>query len=406
MDPYSSGALLAEALKQRGAICMALENSLRLPHSMKSRFDPGLFSEVIRHDSNVDKTLEAVQSFHPTHVIAGFESGVEMAEHVGELLSLPVNAPQLRAARRDKFLMNEAARACGLRTAHQFRSKKIEAILEWIGNNLAWPVILKPPKSVASDHVFCCYDVDDVRRSVQAILSDTNVLGCKNQTVLVQEFLPGCEYAVDIVSVNGQKKTTAIWQYTRSSEGCYDVGYDGMTLLPYIGERQQALQSFAYQVLDALGITFGPAHCEIMWVDDEPVLIETAARMSAGNNAVLSRVCGGICQLDETVDAILAPDRFLASLNDQPQLQKQAVNLFLAPKRQGRLVRVHGLEAIRELPTLHYLSVGAKPGDQLSRVSGMVTLIGEDMQAIERDIGVIRNLEHEGIFEVEKEPSA
>ena len=204
---------------------------------------------------------------------------------------------------------------------------------------------------------------------------------------LVQEFLDGSEYAVDTVSFEGQKKTTAIWQYNRPAGARNYVGYNAMTLLPYVGERQESLRSYAFEVLDALAIRFGPAHCELMWVNSEPVLVEAGARLSAGNNAVLSRICGGICQLDETVEAILAPERFLATLNHQPRLQRRAVNVFLAPERRGRLIRVRGLEAIRRLPTLHSMSVGAKPGDLLSRVAGLVTLIDEDIQAIERDVG-------------------
>ncbi len=373
---------------------------------MRSRFEPGTFAEVIEHHFELDKTLDSLRVHQPTHVIAGFESGVELADHLGELLSLRVNGRRLREARRDKFLMNEAVRASGLRTAAQFRSNKTEQILDWIRDTLDWPVILKPAKSVASDHVFCCRSVAEVRRSAEAILSDTNVLGARNQSVVVQEFLDGSEYAVDIVSFEGQKKTTAIWQYHRPAGADKDVGYDAMTLLPYFGERQRALQSYAFEVLDALAIRFGPAHCELMLVGGEPVLIEVGARMSAGNNAILSRICGGICQLDETVETILAPDRFLSTLTEKPCLHRRAVNVFLAPRNRGRLARLHGLEKIRRLSTLHSMSVAVKPGDQLSRVSGMVTLIDEDIEAIERDIVVIRALEDEGIFEVEQEPSA
>ncbi len=403
VDPYSSGAMLAEALRARGAKCIAVESSPSLPLSMKSRFNPDAFADVIQHDCDLGKTVDAVSCHGPAHVIAGFESGVELADQLGEMMSLPVNGPRLREARRDKFLMNEAVQAAGLRTAKQFRSNQVDEILAWIRDTLEWPVVLKPSKSVASDQVFCCYCVDDVRRGAEAILSVINLLGSRNQTVLVQEFLDGSEYAVDIVSCNGQKKTTAIWQYSRQAGANNSVGYDAMALLPYVGARQQALQSYAFQVLDALEIRFGPAHCEPMIVGGQPVLVEVGARLTAGNNATLSRICGGICQLDETVDAILAPDRFLATLNRQPRLERRAVNVFLAPHTRGRLARLHGLEEIQRLPTLHSMSVSAKPGDELGRVAGLVTLIDEDINAIERDIAVIHDLETKGIFEVEQE---
>jgi biotin carboxylase len=403
VDPYSSGAMLAEALQARRANCIAVESSPRLPQAMKSRFNPRAFADVIQHDGDLEKTLLAVRSHGPTHVVAGFESGVELAEQICQRLSLPGNDGRLSQARRDKFLMNEAVRSQGLRTAMQFRSSNVQDILDWIRDTLEWPVILKPPKSVASDHVFCCHGDDDVRRSAAAILSETNVLGDGNESVVVQEYLDGSEYAIDVVSYQGQKKTTAIWQYHPPASARYPVGYDAMTLLPYDGERQQALQSYAFDVLDALGVQFGPAHCELMWVAGEPVLVEAGARMSAGNNAVLSRTCGGICQLDETVETILAPDRFLATLNQPPQLQKRAANVFLQPQRQGRLIRVRGLEQLQQLATLHSMSISSKPGDLVGRVAGLITLIDADIRAIERDISTIRALESEGIFDVEPE---
>jgi hypothetical protein len=162
------------------------------------------------------------------------------------------------------------------------------------------------------------------------------------------------------------------------------------------------MQSYIFRVLDALDIRFGPAHCELMWVDGEPVLIEAAARLSVGINSLLSGLCGGINQLDETANAILDPDLFLATLNDLPSLQRHAANLFLMPQRQGRLIRLNGIDEIRHLPTLHLMSVSAQHGDIIGRVASLVTLVGEDIQSIERDINAIRVLESDGIFEVEE----
>lgn len=405
VDPYSEGAMLAEALRARGVKCIAVESSRSIPKAMRSRFNPAVFWDIIRHEGDYGRTLDAVERHRPAFVVSGGESGVELAEKMGIDLGLPANGAALREARRDKYLMAEAVRARGLRTATQFLSSDIGEIIDWTESTLNWPVIVKPPKSVASDGVAFCRSADEIRAAAGRILATTNVLGCRNHAVLVQEFLAGTEYIVDTVSRDGRRKTTAIWEYNRppTGENGEFVSYDAMTLLPYAGERQQALQSYAYKVLDALAIDFGPAQCELMWVDGEPVLVEAAARLSGGIGALLSGICGGISQVDETVDILLEPERFLATLNENPRLQRRAVILFLLPSRCGRLIHIHGLDEIRRLPTLHSFSVGAQPGDMLKRVAGVVTLIDGDIQSIERDIGVIRALEREGIFEVESE---
>ncbi len=59
-------------------------------------------------------------------------------------------------------------------------------------------------------------------------------------------------------------------------------------------------------------------------------LVETGARLSAGNNAILSRLCGGPCALDLAVEACLEPERFLAATRP-PRLTGTAMNCFLVP---------------------------------------------------------------------------
>lgn len=394
--------MLAEVLRARGARCIAVESSPDTPKLMRSRFNPGVFQQIIRHESGYAQTLDAVRRWQPAQVVAGFESGVELAERLASDLDLPANGAALGAARRDKYLMAEAVSRHGLRTARQFLSDDIEAIVEWTDSTLNWPVILKPPKSVASDGVSCCRSIAELRAAAQGILSATNALGSRNPAVLVQEFLAGTEYVVDTVSYAGKPLISAFWQYHRPAAAAADefVCYDAMTLLPYAGERQDILGDYVFRVLEALQIRNGPAHCELMWVDDEPVLIEIAARLPAGINCLLAGLCGGISQLDATADTLLAPDRFLQTLAIRPQLQRRAANVFLLPRRTGRLLRVHGLDVIRQLPTLHSYSISSTPGEPLYRVAGLVTLVAADIRAIERDIGVIHALERDGMFEV------
>jgi biotin carboxylase len=400
VDPFSSGAMLAEALRGRKIACVAVLSSARIPESMRSRFDRAAFAAVVEHGRDLEETIEALRCYEPDHVVAGFESGVALADTLSERMSLTTNGTALSSARRDKHEMLGVAHARGLATPRHFRTADLDSALTWIRAEVGWPVILKPAASVASDNIHRCVSADDVERAMSSILSSPNILGETNHDVLVQEFLAGREYVVDTVSVAGQRKVTAFWAYDRPGGDPAAAGYETMRLLPYEGIPQDRLRAFAFEAMDALGIDHGPGHCEIMWVDDDPVLVEVGARLSAGINAVLSGICGGISQLDETVDALLAPETFLASMGDQPRLQRRAANVFLMPPATGRLTRIQGLDVIEQLPTLHSMSVRAEPGDMVHRVAGLVTLVAEDMQAIERDISIIRHLERDGLFQV------
>ena len=194
---------------------------------------------------------------------------------------------------------------------------------------------------------------------------------------------------------------TAFWEYGRPEQSDAFVCYDSMTLMEYQGDRQQVLGAYALDVIEALGIRHGPVHCELMWVEGEPVLVEAGARLSAGINSVLSHICGGFGQLQMTLKSILDPEDFVREASEQPTLHRRAANVFLRPPRPGRLLRTRSLEQLRSLPTLYSISVASKPGTQVEHVAGLVTLIDKELSAIERDIGSIRRLQRAGIFELE-----
>src|SRR5439155_19130637 len=157
----------------------------------------------------------------------------------------------------------------------------------WAKARGEWPVVVRPRKSVASDSVAVCRTDDELSRAHEAIAQRENVLGLPNETILVQEFIAGPEYVVDTVSFAGRHRIAAFWRYHRPPPGlAAGVFYDAMELLPYEGERQEALLAYTVRALDALEIRSGPAHSELIWKDGEgPVLIEVGARLSAGNNA-------------------------------------------------------------------------------------------------------------------------
>ena len=91
VDPYSAGAMLAEALRAHGAKCIAVESSQSIPKAMRSRFNPAVFWDIIRHEGDYGRTLDAVWHHQPAFVVPGGESGVELAEQLGNDLGLPSN---------------------------------------------------------------------------------------------------------------------------------------------------------------------------------------------------------------------------------------------------------------------------------------------------------------------------
>jgi hypothetical protein len=401
VDPYSSGSLLARELHKRGAPAIMVQSTATIPDIFRSSFHPGEFREIIRYNDRAEAAETLLRDRGVSTVVAGCELGVEIADRLSEQLGLPSNGTRFSGARRNKHRMAQAVGARGLRVPDQCCSSGLSEILEWTRCHGRWPVIVKPVRSCASDGVHRCASEWDVETAYRNIMNTRNIFGEENTEVLVQEFLFGTEYVVDTVSCGGRHRAAGFWRYGKPS-GADFVCYDSMELLPYDGALQSRLFTFACGVLDALGVQFGPAHCELMCHDGTITLIEIATRLSAGNNATLSRDCGAACQLDLTIEAYMDPAGFLNRMHEPQSLKRGATNFFLMPRKRGRLLGVPKLGEIRGLPSFHKASVGATIGEPAPRVAGLVTLIHSDPDVVADDVRTLRALGDRGLFEIEE----
>ena len=86
-----------------------------------------------------------------------------------------------------------------------------------------------------------------------------NILGLDNYAVLCQEYLEGDEWVVDTVSRAGEHKAVALWKYDKRD-------YHGMRLHNVEADEPllRGMVAYVTAVLDALGITDGAMHSEIM----------------------------------------------------------------------------------------------------------------------------------------------
>lgn len=401
VDPFSSGSLLAGQLNELGFRCIMVQSTPEIPQVFRRSHRPENFCAIIRYCDNIEATATRLREHGVSAVIAGCELGVELADLLSEDLGLPSNGTALSAARRNKFLMARRVASHGLRIPNQVCSHRLNELLDWTRQHGSWPVIVKPVSSCASDGVCRCESEAEVEAAFEGIMTRRTVLGRESDEVLVQEYLEGTEYVVDTVSCAGRHRIAAFWRYGRRPDDS-SAGYDSMELLPYDGDIQTQLFSFATAVQNALGVKYGPAHCELMWHDGLITFVESATRLTAGSNAVLSRVCGAVCQLDLTIDAYSNSTAFLERANEPQTLERRAAQFFLMPRREGRLLAVPRLDEIRGLRSFHRVSVGAAMGEPAPRVAGLVTLIHRDPDMIAEDIRAIRVLEDNGLYEIDK----
>eukprot|EP01036_Dinobryon_divergens_P038510 gene38510-50572_t len=217
VDTFSTGAVLANMLYKDGykVVCVLsgeLEGLLDMvPEGLDFSFAATIITDSgVEANIAFEKTLTSIRGL-PWPVIAilpGAETGVELADKLSEHMGLRTNGTALTEARRNKYVMGETVRAAGVRAVKQLRAStwgEISAFLEeWQPN--PFKVIVKPMDSAGSDDVTLCHSIHDIQTAFGNIMGKVNGLGLINKAVLVQEFLEGQEYVVDMVSRDGVHK--------------------------------------------------------------------------------------------------------------------------------------------------------------------------------------------------------
>ena len=404
VDPFSTGADLAPCFAAAGWQTIAVLSTPDLPDLYLGRIRGDDFAEVVVHHGDLAATTAAAAAHRPIAVVAGTEIGVPMADALAAALGVPGNDPARSAARRDKIVMAEITAAAGLATPATLRCADGVSATAWAAAADQWPVVVKPVDSAGADGVRFCADVDEVREAVDALVGVTNRMGSRNDTVVVQEMLVGIQYFVNTVSRAGRHYVAEIWRDSRTRVPGAGLVCDREDLLPAHGDPQDLVAGYVCDVLDALGIAWGPAHTELMLTARGPVLIETAARMQGTilHEAVVAAT--GESHVTLTAEAITDPARFDTRTGTGYPLSRAISVVSLIAPVDGHFGDAATIDELCTLPSVHDI-LGDITADgpvertvDLFTAPGFLYLVADSSGDIERDYQRIRAIEHNGLY--------
>lgn len=399
VDAYSAGNLMVPALNREGVECVHVRSPEPDVNMVKLKFPDG-FADDIRHEGDLAATAAALRAWEVGCVIAGGESGVELADRLNAELGTPGNGMSRPSCRRDKYEMVLAVRDAGLRHAATVLASDADQIIEWAGSTVGYPVVLKPVASAGQDNVMACASAEEVRTAHARIRSSTNRQGQPNTVVLAQEFLAGTEYFVNTVSHDGRHHTAEIWRYRKRRIPGGHIIHDYVEPLSPDDPDARALESYSHQVLDALEIHNGAAHAEIMMTADGPVLVECAGRLGGGAvPQVLSRSMAAN-QIDLLAMSVARPDAFDRLPASVHRLLRHTLYVHLVnPDDHGVAPSHEDMAVVRALPSWAHTALMHPEGRPLTRTvdfpsqPGFVILISDDPDQLWADYAALREIE-------------
>ncbi|MFD4829877.1 ATP-grasp domain-containing protein [Streptomyces uncialis] len=405
VDDYGPTRRHAPSFQEAGFECVRVQSTLEVPAIYRSALVLDGYVANIVHSGSVDRTLRQLEPFQPVAVVAGSEVGVELADALSEGLGLATNGTRLSRARRDKFVMIETVAAAGLRAASQLMVTSERELYDW-HERVGGRIVLKPVRSAAGDGVRFCTSPDESIAAYREVIGKTNIFSERNSGVVAQEYLVGAEYIVNTVSSAGRHHVCDIWQTVRIDVNGMRDALSGLYVIPREGAIQDQLVAYAAQVLDALGIAYGPAHIEIKMTPEGPCLVELGARVGGSDNPYYAELATGESQVPWTVDAYTDPERFMRRYRENYTVQQYVAGVLMLSPHGGTLRAYPYLDAVKKLESLHDLRIPIAEGDAIRPSRGgvrhpmLVGLAHPIEEIVMRDMETLRYLDGHAFFDV------
>jgi hypothetical protein len=278
----------------------------------------------------------------------------------------------------------------------RFALHRVDEDPSTFAERLPYPCVVKPLRLSASRGVI---RADAPAQFVAAferlrrILAAPDILACGESArlILVEEFVPGSEHALEGLLVDGELRVLALFDKPDPLDGPYFEETIYVTPSRLRSDAHHALESCAQRAALALGLTTGPVHVELRYNDRGPWLIEMAARPIGGRCSAGLRFgtrdsgLGAGASLEEIIlrHALAMP---MASL----EREACASGVMMIPvPRAGVLRDVSGIEAARAIPLIDGVEITAHPGEALvpwpegSRYPGFIFARGDRPAEVE-----------------------
>ena len=359
---YRAGAFLHSAKKLDVDVTIASEEPSTLSEFLPTDLITLDFADV---SACVD-TIKAFAAEHSIDAVIGVDDQVTLvAASIAAVLSLPHNPVEAAHATRNKHEMRKRLHKAGV-SQPGFRLFSLDRSTSDIDSSIAFPCVVKPLAFSASRGVIRANNQDEFADAVERI---RNILSLPDAPkddetrgyVLVEDYVPGWEVAVEGILDDSRLNDLAIFDKPDPLEGPYfpETIYVTPSRLP--AQVQKRVVMMTQEATRALGLRHGPIHAELRGHDDDVWFIEVAARSIGGYCSKVLQFEGGMTLEDVIIQ------HTLGTIDGIPAREQAAAGVMMmqAP-RTGRYKTTRGLEEARLVDGVTEDIISSHPGQVLS----------------------------------------
>src|SRR5437867_6770329 len=314
---------------------------------------------------------EQARAFARTHLVHGVvavdDDTAVVAAAIAEELGLRGNPVAAARAARDKHRQRQLLAAAGV-AVPRFELLPTAADPERAARGASYPCVLKPSCLSASRGVIRADTPAEFVAAFERIKRILEQADPASRSLLVEEFVPGREVAVEGLVSKGALQVFAIFDKPDPLDGPFFEETMYVTPSRLARTAQQGIAACAQAAVTALGLREGPIHAEVRHNHRGAWLIELAARPIGGR-------CSGALRFDtreaggEMRDASLEEIVIRHALGMPiPTLEReaQASGVMMIPVPGAGVLRdVRGADDAQQVPRVEEVVITAHPGQTL-----------------------------------------
>ncbi len=368
------------------------------PSAFQDANPAGLVTLDLSHPDCAVQQARAFAQAHPLQGVVGVDddTAVVAAAIAGEL-GLRGNAPAAARAARDKHEQRTLLAAARV-PVPRFALHPLDQDPGRLAERTAFPCVVKPLRLSASRGVIRADTPAQLVAAcerVRRILAEPDVAPCGEpaRSLLVEDFIPGSEHALEGLLGGGELRVLALFDKPDPLDGPYFEESIYLTPSRLSQSAQQRIAACTQRAASALGLAEGPVHAELRWNERGPWLIELAARPIGGR-------CSGALRFEsrepgngkrEAMSLEEIVIRHALGMDLPPLVrERQASGVMMIPVPGAGVLRdVRGVDAARAVPLVEDVTITAHPGQTLvpwpegSRYPGFIFARGETPEAVD-----------------------
>jgi biotin carboxylase len=385
---YRARAFLDAAHHLGLAVTVATEREQPL-----SRLTPGatLDLDFARERATRERVVDFAAEYPIDAVVGVDDDTTVQAAQVARALGLAHNSVESVKAARYKDVMRLALSEADL-LSPGFMTVPTTEEPHRLAERVRFPCVLKPLSLAASRGVIRANDAAEFVVAFEQVVSivaeaDLAPDDPAARQILVEDFIPGREFALEGLLRDGQLTTLALFDKPDPLDGPFFEETIYITPSRLGAHDQAALHEATQRAALALGLRSGPVHAELRLNERGPWIVEVAARSIGGLCSKMLRF-GDRLSLEEI---ILRQAAGLELGSIERERRPSGVMMIPVPAA-GRLYEVHGLDAARAVPGIDDIEISIPCGEQVvplpraTRYLGFIFARGDSPEAVEQSL--------------------